>query len=237
MKKLLASAAAVAVLLARPSISIAPRPSVTVSVDWASEAGIGTSRTITTLQVVNNPVLDRHFNVNGTTFPNPIHEQVWGSLRNLSVAGLQMARFVPWYPYPRKAVAELFAPQQGKPLSWNFTLLLGQLTDFFEATADVAGADTVINFSTEPCWMFNENATQCKPPDNPDEADMTYGSISPGLVDQTGNDLAMYEPFWHYFQGSRLTEPIGLCSNVRFDGTLGAGLCSAYRLSEEWNHG
>ena len=110
-----------------------------------------------------------------------------------------MARFVPWYPYPRKAVAELFAPQQGKPLSWNFTLLLGQLTDFFEATADVAGADTVINFSTEPCWMFNENATQCKPPDNPDEADMNYGSISPGLLDQTGNDLAMYEPFWHYF--------------------------------------
>ena len=157
MEKLLASAVAVAVLLARPSISIAPRPSVTVSVNWASEAGIGTSRTITTLQVVNNPVLDRYFNVNGTTFPNPIHEQVWGSLRNLSVAGLQMARFVPWYPYPRKAVAELFAPQQGKPLSWNFTLLLGQLTDFFEATADVAGADTVINFSTEPCWMFNEN--------------------------------------------------------------------------------
>ena len=69
-------------------------------------------------------------------------------------------------------VAELFAPQPGQPLSWNFSLLLGQLTDFFEATADVAGADTVINFSTQPCWLFNANATQCKPPDNPDEADM-----------------------------------------------------------------
>jgi len=89
-------------------------------------------------------------------------------------------------------VAELFAPQPGQPLSWNFSLLLGQLTDFFEATADVAGADTVINFSTQPCWLFNANATQCKPPDNPDEADMTYGSISPGLLDPTGEDLAMY---------------------------------------------
>ena len=69
-------------------------------------------------------------------------------------------------------MAELFAPQPGQPLSWNFSLLLGQLTDFFEATADVAGADTVINFSTQPCWLFNANATQCKPPDNPDEADM-----------------------------------------------------------------
>jgi hypothetical protein len=143
------------------------------------------------LQVVNNPILDRQFNVNGTTFPNPIHAEVWGSLRNLSKAGLQMARFVPWYPYPRKAVAELFAPQPGKPLSWNFTLLLGQLTDFFEATADVAGADTIINFSTEPCWLFNANETQCKPPENPDEADMSYGSISPGLLDPTGEDLAM----------------------------------------------
>ena len=105
----------------------APAPQA-VTVDWAAPAGVGTSRTVTTLQVVNNPILDRHFTVNGSTFPNPIHSEVWGSLKNLSKAGLSMARFVPWYPYPRKAVAELYAPVPGQPLSWNFTLLLGQLT-------------------------------------------------------------------------------------------------------------
>lgn len=144
--------------LAAPGGPAAAAAPVTVTVDWTDAAGVGTSRTITTLQVVNNPILDRHFTVNGTTFANPIHSQVWGSLKNLSRVGLQMARFVPWYPYPRKAVAELFAPTPGQPLSWNFTLLLGQLTDFFEATADVDGADTVINFSTQPVSAAADSA-------------------------------------------------------------------------------
>jgi hypothetical protein len=78
-------------------------------------------------QVVNNPVLDRSFTApNGSTFPNPIHANAWGSLRNLSRLGMSMARFVPWYPYPRKAVAELERPEPGRPLSWNFSLLLPQ---------------------------------------------------------------------------------------------------------------
>ena len=154
----------------------APRHAA-VSVDWTSPAGVGISRTLTTLQVVNNPVLDRVFTApNGTTFPNPIHAAVWGSLKNLSETGMSMARFVPWYPYPKKAVAELYRPKPGKPPAWNFSLLMPQLEDFFAATADVQDADTVINFSTEPCWMFNTNASQCAPPANPDQADMTYGS-------------------------------------------------------------
>jgi hypothetical protein len=163
-----------------------------VAVDWARPAGVGVSRTLTTLQVVNNPLLDRTFTVNGTTFANPVHAQAWGSLHNLSAAGLRMARFVPWYPYPRKAVAELYRPVEGEPLSWDFSPLLPQLEDFFAATADVQGADTVINFSTEPCWMFDKNFSRCAPPTNPDEADMSYHSLrachscggqSPGLAE------------------------------------------------------
>ena len=92
-------------------------PPARVSVDWATPAGVGVSRTITTLQVVNNPILDRHFTVNGTVFPNPIHAQVWGSLRNLSKAGLQMARFVPWYPYPRKDIGVRVSSTGGR--SWG----------------------------------------------------------------------------------------------------------------------
>ena len=61
-----------------------------VHVQWDRPAGVGVSRTTTTLQVVTNPILDRVFS-NGV--PNPIHAAAWGSLRNLSA---NYVRFVPW---------------------------------------------------------------------------------------------------------------------------------------------
>ena len=118
---------------------------------------------------------------------NPIHDTAWESLKNLSA---DLVRFVPWYPYPRRSVAELLPPVSGKPTSWNFTLLIPQLEDFFRATAD-QGHETIVNFATQPvrpssilaaasqshapghvqCWLFNKNLTTCTPPPNPDEAD------------------------------------------------------------------
>ena len=77
---------------------------------------------------------------------NPIHDTAWASLKNLSA---DLVRFVPWYPYPRRSVAELLPPVPGKPTSWNFTLLIPQLEDFFRATAD-QGHETIVNFATQP---------------------------------------------------------------------------------------
>eukprot|EP01045_Picozoa_sp_COSAG04_P028992 COSAG04_NODE_4649_length_1971_cov_1.375534_2_plen_100_part_01 len=86
-----------------------PSPPQTVNVRWDAPAGIGVSRTTTTLQVVTNPILDRKFS-NGMR--NPIHDTAWASLKNLSAS---LVRFVPWYPYPRRSVAELLPPVPGKP--------------------------------------------------------------------------------------------------------------------------
>ena len=77
---------------------------------------------------------------------NPIPDTAWESLKNLSAS---LVRFVPWYPYPRRSVAELLPPVPGKPTSWNFTLLIPQLEDFFRATAD-QGHETIVNFATQP---------------------------------------------------------------------------------------
>jgi hypothetical protein len=55
--------------------------------------------TIPTLQVVVNPLLDRHY--------SPIHDQVFSSLKNLNA---EYARYAAWFPYPKMAVAELDPP-------------------------------------------------------------------------------------------------------------------------------
>ena len=171
-----------------PPPSSPPSPPQMVHVDWTRPAGVGISRTTTTLQVVTNPILDRVFS-NGMT--NPIHANAWASLKNLTA---DYARFVPWYPYPRRSVAELLPPVAGQPTSWNFTLLIPQLEDFFRSTAD-QGKDTIVNFATQPCWMFNKNLSWCTPPTNPDEAYFNYASGGVQTyyeLDKTGKTLAEY---------------------------------------------
>lgn len=75
------------------------------------------------LQVVSNSILDRTFTVNNKTFVNPIHDNIFESLSQL---GSNFTRFVPWFPLPHLAVAELDAPVDGKPTSWNFTYVIPQ---------------------------------------------------------------------------------------------------------------
>ncbi len=55
--------------------------------------------TTPTLQVVVNPLLDRHY--------SPIHKQVFASLKNLNA---EYTRYAAWFPYPKMAVAELDPP-------------------------------------------------------------------------------------------------------------------------------
>ena len=115
--------------------------------------------------MVSNPILDREFTApNGTRFPNPIHDAAWASLAALEA---DMVRYVPWYPYPHKSVAELVKGQ------WDFTYILPMLQDFMNAVYG-RNHSTVINFSTQPCWLFGnaQNQTQnCSFPANPDQSD------------------------------------------------------------------
>ena len=128
---------------------------VEVNVDWTKIER--TSRTIPTLQVVVNPLLRRG---------SPIHDQAFEALRNLKADDV---RFVPWFPYPRLAVAEL-APPTADRTFWDFSLLDPLVLDFLNATG---GHAVVLNFSTIPQWMF-KTGKPVDPPSDPNEVDWNY---------------------------------------------------------------
>ncbi len=138
-----------------PSLRAESVEEVEVKVDWTKIER--TSRTIPTLQVVVNPLLRRG---------SPIHDQAFESLRNLRADDV---RFVPWFPYPRLAVAEL-APPTADHTFWDFSLLDPLVLDFLNATA---GHAVVLNFSTIPEWMFKTDKPVDLPGD-PNEADWSY---------------------------------------------------------------
>jgi hypothetical protein len=58
--------------------------------------------------------------------------------------------YVPRYPSPDRAFAELYPPQDGKT-SGNCSFLDPPLEEFLNATA---GHPSIMNFSTIPEWMF-----------------------------------------------------------------------------------
>src|ERR1035437_4108913 len=139
-------------------------PSVRIS--WDSVARV--SNTTASLQVVVTPPLRRG---------SKIHDRVFQALRDLQP---DYARFVPWLPYPRLAVAELDPPHDGKA-SWAFSLIDPLTIDFLGATT---GHSPVLNFSTTPQWMW---VTQ-KPVTYPADPE---------------------EPVWNYTQGAELSDPSG----------------------------
>jgi len=174
-------------LLVAATASLSP---VVVHTDFSKV--VRASRTITTLQVVSNPILDRTFTApNGTKFSNPIHKTAWESLAALEA---DLVRYVPWFPYPKKSVAELQAPTE-TGTSWDFTYIMPMLEDFMGAVYE-QNHSAVLNFATQPCWLFGDeqNKTQnCSYPANPDESDFGYvrGSRK-NLLDPTGKDMAAY---------------------------------------------
>ena len=144
-----------------------------------------TYNTTTTLQVVTSPLLDRVL-PNGK--PNPIYDAAWGSLAELQS---QHTRFQPWFPYPRKAVAEL-QPPDAKGTHWDFTSMLPQLEAFTNATA---GRAVNLNIGTHPCWLFTNwfgGDFNCTPPAS--EADFQYGTNGKRthLKDKSADTLADY---------------------------------------------
>jgi hypothetical protein len=143
-----------------------PEAPPSVRISWDSVTRV--SNTTASLQVVVNPPLRRG---------SKIHDRVFQALRDLQP---DYARFVPWLPYPRLAVAELEPPHDGQT-SWDFSLIDPLTIDFLEATK---GHPAVLNFSTTPQWMW----------------------ITPKPVAYPADPE---EPVWNYTQGAELRDPSG----------------------------
>jgi len=146
-----------------------------VGIDWVHASG--TLKTVPSLQVVSNRLLRPG---------SPIFDSAFQALKRLQADDV---RFVPWFPYPKLAVPELEPPANGTT-SWDFSLIDPMVVAFFEATR---GHPVILNFSTEPAWMFRHKEPT-RYPSNPDEVDWTYSSSADTeLTDPTGRQLAAYD--------------------------------------------
>jgi hypothetical protein len=142
-----------------------------ITVDWAKTEPL---RTTPTLQVVVNPLLRR---------ASHIHDAAFNAVKEL---GADYVRYVPWHPYPRLAVAELEPPTSEKTW-WNFSLIDPMTTDFLAATG---GHSPIMNFSTNPAWMYRTEKHVAYPAD-PDKVTWDY-TQGKELRDPTGAELAAY---------------------------------------------
>ena len=161
MKRILISCA---IALLFNSMLYAQNKVNTVSINW--DKLITISKTTPTLQVVENPMVRKN---------SPIHEGTFNALKELEA---DYVRYVPWFPYPKMAVAELKEPTKTKTF-WDFTLLDSTMQAIMEATK---GHSVVINFSTTPAWMWKTDSVVTYP-DDP------------------------YQTCWNYNQGTQLKDP------------------------------
>jgi hypothetical protein len=151
------------------SASVAQSPQL--KINWGEIVMI--SRSTPTLQVVGNPMLRRKA---------PMHNSAFNALKNLKA---DYVRYVPWFPYPKLAVAELKAP--GNSTSWDFSLIDPMTIDFIENTK---GHSVMMNFSTIPQWMFKTDKPVIYPAD-PNIVSWTYGG-GKELRDSTLKELTDY---------------------------------------------
>src|SRR5680860_117193 len=144
----------------------------TVGIDWDRVEHI--SKTTPTLQLVENPKVRPS---------SSIHKEIFKALKDLNA---DFVRYVPWFPYPKMAVAELKAPTKDETF-WNFTYLDSTMNAFMEATK---GHPVVINFSTTPAWMWKTDSI-VEYPENPYEPTWTYNQGTE-LRDSTMKELTGY---------------------------------------------
>src|SRR5437763_6699664 len=79
-----------------------------LEIDWNKIKSV--SKTTTTLQLVENPMVR----------PGSVmHKQTFAALKAL---GADYVRYVPWFPYPKLAVAELKPPKKDSTF-WDFRYL------------------------------------------------------------------------------------------------------------------
>ena len=135
----------------------------TVAINW--DDIVVTSNTSATLQLVENPKVRNS---------SSIHTPAFKALKELEV---DYVRYVPWFPYPKMAVAELKRPEKDKTF-WDFTYLDSTMQAFMNATK---GHPVIINFSTVPAWMW-KTEKEVEYPDDP------------------------YQTCWDYNQGTQLRD-------------------------------
>jgi len=142
-----------------------------LNIDWGNT--FMTSKSTATLQVVANPMLRRE---------GAMHDASFKALQNLNA---DFVRYVPWFPYPKLAVAELQPP--GDKTHWDFSLIDPLVIDFFESTK---GHSVILNFSTIPQWMFITD----KPVTYPDDPNQVVWGYAGGtkLRDTTYKELTDY---------------------------------------------
>jgi hypothetical protein len=149
-----------------------PAQNKPVTINW--DKTVTVSKTTPTLQVVYNPMVR----------PNsPIHKGTFDALKNM---GADYVRYVPWFPYPQAAVAELKAPTKDQTF-WDFTYADPTMKDIMEATE---GHPVVINFSTIPVWMFKNEKPVVVDAD-PDAVNWVYNQ-GKELRDPSGKEVAGY---------------------------------------------
>ena len=151
---------------------LAQKATPALNVNWNKVTHV--SKTTSTLQLVENPMVRPG---------SPIHRQTFAALKEL---GADYVRYVPWFPYPKMAVAELKPPTK-EATYWDFTYLDSTMDALMEATK---GHTVVINFSTTPEWMW-KTASPVAYPDDPYQVCWNYNQGTQ-LRDTTGKELAAY---------------------------------------------
>lgn len=143
-----------------------------IKVDWNKVEHV--SKTTATLQVVENPMVRPS---------STIHKGTFNALKEL---GADYVRYVPWFPYPKMAVAELKPPTKTETF-WDFTYIDSTMEAIMNATA---GHSVVINFSTTPAWMWKTD----KPVTYPEDAYKVWWDYNQGEVlrDETAKEVAGY---------------------------------------------
>jgi hypothetical protein len=163
----------------------------TVSIDWNTITFV--SKTTPTLQLVENPMVRPS---------SPIHKKVFSALQDLKA---DYVRYVPWFPYPKMAVAEL-KPPTAKETFWDFTYLDSTMEAFMNATK---GHSVIVNFSTTPAWMWTtDNAVSY--PDNPYQVSWDYNQGNT-LRDTTMKEIAdYYGRLFSWYTRGGFTDELGV---------------------------
>ncbi|HEV7621743.1 MAG TPA: glycosyl hydrolase family 39 [Flavisolibacter sp.] len=177
-------------LVAQNNLSAKPEAPMTVDINWDST--LMTSKTTATLQVVENPML---------RFNSPIHKNTFKALKEL---GADYVRYVPWFPYPKMAVAELIAPTKTKTF-WDLTYLDSTMNEIMNATA---GHPVVINFSTTPAWLWKTDSLVAYP-DDPYQLTWSYNQ-GKTLKDTTMKELTgYYSRLFSWYTKGGFTDELG----------------------------
>ncbi len=178
----------IAILIFAAQIGIAQ--DMDLAVKWDKTTMV--SKSTATLQVVGNPMLRRGASM---------HDGSFGALKDL---GADYVRYVPWFPYPKLAVAEL-EPPTATTTSWDFSLIDPMTIDFLEATK---GHSIIMNFSTIPQWMFKTDKKVTYPAD-PNEVGWGYGGGTqfrdPTMKELTG----YYERLISWYTKGGFTDELG----------------------------